>query len=140
MGLGAIGVLVANAAIELGMEVYGYDPFISVSAAWGLSSRAIRCESLDQMLGSCDYVTLHVPLNDETRNLINGERLKRCKKRIANPEFLPGRPGGVVSRSKRTEFGFDCAIRYRFPCSRTAWSQRRDVDSPSWSVHFGSRG
>ncbi len=86
VGLGAIGVLVANAAIDLGMEVYGYDPFISVSAAWGLSSRAVRCESLDQMLGSCDYVTLHVPLNDETRNLINAERLKRAKKglRILN--------------------------------------------------------
>ncbi len=78
VGLGAIGVLVANVAIDLGMEVFGYDPFISVTAAWGLSSKVIRCESLDQLVGTCDYMTLHIPLTPDTKNLINAEKLKRA--------------------------------------------------------------
>lgn len=79
VGLGAIGVLVANAATDLGMEVYGYDPFISVAAAWGLSSKVSRCESLDQLMGTCDYMTLHVPLTEDTENLVNNDNLKRAK-------------------------------------------------------------
>jgi D-3-phosphoglycerate dehydrogenase len=78
VGLGAIGVLVANVAIDLGMEVFGYDPFISVTAAWGLSSKVIRCESLDQLVGTCDYMTLHIPLTPDTKNLINADKLKRA--------------------------------------------------------------
>lgn len=78
VGLGAIGVLVANAAVELGMEVYGHDPFISVNAAWGLSSTVNRCDSLDQLMGICDYITLHVPLTPDTESLVNTDRLKRA--------------------------------------------------------------
>lgn len=66
MGLGAIGVMVANDALSLGMEVMGYDPFISVKAAWGLSSSVIRATSLDNLLSTCDYITIHVPLTSET--------------------------------------------------------------------------
>lgn len=90
VGLGAIGVLVANAAIDLGMEVFGYDPFISVAAAWGLSSKVMRCESLDQLVGTCDYITLHIPLTSETENLINAERLKRAKPGIRILNFSRG--------------------------------------------------
>ncbi|MDO5576122.1 MAG: 3-phosphoglycerate dehydrogenase, partial [Fibrobacter sp.] len=62
IGLGAIGVMVANDAVELGMRVMGYDPFISVEAAWGLSRNVKRAQGLETLLAECDYVTLHVPL------------------------------------------------------------------------------
>ncbi len=71
VGLGAIGVAVANDASALGMEVVGYDPFISVDSAWGLSRDVRRAASLEALLAECDYVTLHAPLTDETRTLIN---------------------------------------------------------------------
>jgi len=79
IGLGSIGVLVANAAEQLGMKVSGYDPFISVSSAWGLSSAVRRCESLGQLMAKSDYISLHVPLTEVTENLINEESLKRAK-------------------------------------------------------------
>jgi len=79
VGLGAIGVLVANAAIALGMDVIGYDPAISVEHAWGLSSVARRALSLDELLASSDYVTLHLPLNDKTRGLFGTEALAKMK-------------------------------------------------------------
>ncbi len=62
IGLGAIGVLVANAAISLGMEVYGYDPFLSVDAAWSLSSKVKRAGTREELVAECDYITIHVPL------------------------------------------------------------------------------
>lgn len=80
IGLGTIGVLVANAAIDLGMQVYGYDPFISVRAAWGLSSRVQRCENLEYLMSSCDYISLHLPLTTDTKMLVNAKTLKRAKK------------------------------------------------------------
>jgi len=79
VGLGAIGVLVANAAIALGMDVVGYDPAISVEHAWNLSSMARRALSLDELLASSDYVTLHLPLNDKTRGLFGTEALAKMK-------------------------------------------------------------
>lgn len=71
IGLGAIGVLVANAAISLGMEVYGYDPFLSVDAAWSLSSKVKRAGTREELVAACDYITIHVPLNDSTRGMYN---------------------------------------------------------------------
>lgn len=86
IGLGAIGVMVANDAISLGMEVIGYDPFISVNAAWGLSSSVIRATSLDQIMSTCDYITVHVPLGPETKGMFNKEKFAIMKKgaRIIN--------------------------------------------------------
>lgn len=79
IGLGAIGVMVANAAVGLGMEVYGYDPYISVNAAWGLS-RAIRhITSVDTIYQECDYITVHVPLLDDTKKMINANVLNQMK-------------------------------------------------------------
>lgn len=71
IGLGAIGVLVANAAISLGMEVYGYDPFLSVDSAWSLSSKVKRAGTREELVAACDYITIHVPLNDSTRRMYN---------------------------------------------------------------------
>jgi D-3-phosphoglycerate dehydrogenase len=90
VGLGAIGVLVANAAINLGMDVYGYDPFISITGAWSLSSSVRRCESLDQLVGLCNYVTLHVPLSPDTEKLINAEKLKRARPDLRILNFSRG--------------------------------------------------
>ena len=79
IGLGAIGSRVANCAIELGMEVYGYDPYISIDAAWNLSSQVHHCVNLNDMLPLCDYITIHVPLLDSTKQMINKEALDKMK-------------------------------------------------------------
>ncbi len=79
IGLGAIGAEVANAAAALGMEVYGYDPYISVKAAWNLSRDVKHITSVDDIYGNCDYITVHVPLSDKTKNMINGETIARMK-------------------------------------------------------------
>lgn len=80
IGLGAIGALVANAASRgLGMNVVGYDPFISVESAWSLSTTIHRAASADEVLACADYVTFHVPLNDKTRGTINEEMIAKMK-------------------------------------------------------------
>ena len=71
IGLGAIGALVANAAVDLGMEVYGYDPYVSVGAAWRISSSVRHVTNLDEVLSSCDYLTIHVPAMDSTKGMID---------------------------------------------------------------------
>lgn len=75
IGLGAIGAAVANAAVSLGLEVYGYDPYISVNAAWMLSRSVKHVTSLDAIYRECDYITVHVPLADGTREMINKDTL-----------------------------------------------------------------
>ena len=80
IGLGAIGVLVANAARALGMKVVGYDPTITVQRAWQLESDVQPAVSVDDLLSRSDFVTFHVPLTDETRHMINAERLRIMKK------------------------------------------------------------
>ena len=79
VGLGKIGSLVADAAIKLGMNVLGYDPEITVEAAWSLSSQVKKAHSIEEVLRNSEYVTLHVPLLDVTRGLIGAERLKLMK-------------------------------------------------------------
>ena len=79
VGLGAIGSLVANMALDLGMRVVGYDPAISVEAAWRLSSRVEKISSLDALLKESDYITLHVPAIDVTKGMINSESMSRMK-------------------------------------------------------------
>ena len=79
VGLGAIGVAVANAAVALGMKVVGHDPFITVQSAWGLSSQVRRAVNLDALLAEADYVTLHAPLTDQTRDLIDARAMARLK-------------------------------------------------------------
>lgn len=79
IGLGAIGVLVANAAIKLGMEVYGYDPYISVRSAWSLSKYIKPSKSLTEILKECDYISIHVPSTDSTKGMLNEEAFKIMK-------------------------------------------------------------
>ncbi|MDR3230370.1 MAG: phosphoglycerate dehydrogenase [Synergistaceae bacterium] len=79
IGLGAVGVLVANACEALGMLVAGYDPYLSVDAAWALSHNVARAAALDELLGDCDYVSLHVPLTDTTRGAFDDKILARMK-------------------------------------------------------------
>ena len=79
IGLGAIGAMVANAASGLGMEVYGYDPYISIDAAWNLSRTIKHSKSLDEIYTQCDYITIHVPLLESTKKMINKEAFTKMK-------------------------------------------------------------
>lgn len=79
IGLGAIGVKVANAAVHLGMDVYGYDPFISVDAAWNLSRSIHHINDLNVIYKECDYITIHVPLLDSTKKMIGADEIAQMK-------------------------------------------------------------
>ena len=79
IGLGAIGVMVANAAVNLGMKVFGYDPFISVQAAWSLSRSIRHVTDLNEIYRDCDYITIHVPLSNDTRGMIGKEAISKMK-------------------------------------------------------------
>lgn len=79
IGLGAIGVLVANAALELGMTVYGCDPYISVANAWKLNRGVIQMNSREDVFKECDYITVHTPLLDDTRKMINRDTIAMMK-------------------------------------------------------------
>ena len=79
IGLGAIGVKVANTAVSLGMEVYGYDPYVSVNAAWNLSRSVNHVMNVEEIYADCDYITIHVPLLDSTKGMINKEAISKMK-------------------------------------------------------------
>lgn len=82
IGLGAIGVKVANAAVALGMEVYGYDPYLSVNAAWNLSRSVKHVLNVDDIYAECDYITIHVPLMDSTKGMINAVSIAKMKEGV----------------------------------------------------------
>ncbi|MBQ8974019.1 MAG: phosphoglycerate dehydrogenase [Clostridia bacterium] len=90
IGLGAIGVLVANAGVSLGMNVLGYDPFISVEHAWKLSRSVKHSTELSELLEKSDYITLHIPLMDSTRGMMNESVLERVKPGSALLNFARG--------------------------------------------------
>jgi D-3-phosphoglycerate dehydrogenase len=90
IGLGAIGVAVANAATKLGMEVLGYDPFLSVNAAWGMSKWVKNAESLTNIFKECDYISLHLPSNKDTKEFINAEAFKQMKDGVRLLNFARG--------------------------------------------------
>ncbi|MBP5285649.1 MAG: 3-phosphoglycerate dehydrogenase [Kiritimatiellae bacterium] len=79
IGLGAIGQKVANAAVGLGMEVYGYDPYLSIDAAWNLSRAVRHCKNVETIYKECDYITIHVPALDSTKGMINAEAIAMMK-------------------------------------------------------------
>jgi D-3-phosphoglycerate dehydrogenase len=87
VGLGAIGVQVANGALALGMNVVGYDPAITVKRAWEMSSEVRQATSIEDLLANVDYISFHVPLVDETRSMINRERLRRVRKGLVVLNF-----------------------------------------------------
>ena len=90
IGLGAIGAKVANDALNLGMEVYGYDPYLSVDAAWNLSQHVHHCLNLGDMLPKCDYITIHVPYLPTTKGTINAQTLAACKEGVRVLNFARG--------------------------------------------------
>ena len=90
IGLGAIGILVANAAHSLGMEVYGYDPYLSVDAAWGLSRAIKHARSLDEIYEHSDYITIHVPLLPDTKNMFCAESIAKMKDGVRLLNFARG--------------------------------------------------
>jgi len=100
IGLGAIGVMVANAASDLGMEVRGFDPFISVDSAWGLSRNIRKAVSLDALIGDSDYISIHVPLNDKTKQFLNSDKFTLMK---PDTTILNFARGGLVDHEALKE-------------------------------------
>jgi D-3-phosphoglycerate dehydrogenase len=101
IGLGEIGVMVANAASELGMHVYGYDPFISVEHAWGLSRKVVKASSPDEIYANCDYVTIHAPLMDSTRGMIGEKAMSSMREGVRILNFSRG---GLVDTAALKDF------------------------------------
>ncbi|AEE17628.1 phosphoglycerate dehydrogenase [Treponema brennaborense] len=108
IGLGAIGAMVANSASDLGMNVIGYDPYISVDAAWSLSRAVHKAETLDAILTKADYITIHVPQTPDTKGLINADRIKVMKNGVriinlargglvVNADVLEGLDSGKIA-------------------------------------------
>lgn len=87
IGLGAIGVLVANAATHLGMEVYGYDPYISVDGAWQLSRNIHHAQTVDELYKECDYITIHVPAMESTKGMVNKDAISLMKENVVVLNF-----------------------------------------------------
>ena len=100
IGLGAIGVMVANDAVSLGMKVRGYDPFISVESAWGLSSSVQRAMGLEALIRECDYITINAPLTEKTRGMFGREQFAAMKKGAA---LLNLARGGLVNNAALAE-------------------------------------
>lgn len=90
VGLGAIGVLVANAAEKLGMKVYGYDPYLSIKNAWNLSSTVKYCDDLAEIYANCDYITLHIPCTKDTKGSINKDAFAQMKNGVRILNFARG--------------------------------------------------
>ena len=90
IGLGAIGVLVANAAEDLGMKVYGYDPYLSIKSAWNLSSATVYCKEVEEIFEKCDYITLHIPATPTTKNFINKETIAKMRDNVRILNFARG--------------------------------------------------
>jgi D-3-phosphoglycerate dehydrogenase len=112
VGLGAIGVQVANGALAQGMNVIGFDPGITVKRAWEMSSQVRQAAGIDELLANVDYVSFHVPLVDETRNLINAERLRLIKD---NAIILNFARNGVVDDAAVVE-AIDAGKVYCYVC------------------------
>ena len=90
IGLGAIGVLVANMAVDFGMRVYGFDPFISIQHAWGLSRKVKRTLDVETIFKNCDYISLHIPLMEDTKGFVNSDLLEMAKPSLRLLNFARG--------------------------------------------------
>lgn len=108
VGLGATGALVANAALELGMKVYGYDPYLSVDAAWRLSREVQHADELNELLPRCDYISINVPYTTDTRHMFNAETFSRMKQ------------GVRITNESRAEVVDDDAMIDAIDCGRVA--------------------
>jgi D-3-phosphoglycerate dehydrogenase len=115
---------VADAAIKLGMEVFGYDPHITVDAAWSLPSQVRKAASVDEVLKSCDFVTLHVPLIDATRDMVNADNLKLM------------RDGAVLLNFSREGVVAEAAVLAALDAGKLGWYA---CDFPSPATHGHAR-
>ena len=129
VGLGAIGSMVAEMALTMGMEVIGYDPALSVEAAWRLSSQVRKADTLSALFARCDYITLHLPVLDSTRGLINAELLSAvregtCLLNFARQEIVDGDALlGALENGKLRKYIA------RLPGSGSDWTRRCDPDA-----------
>ena len=108
VGLGATGALVANAALELGMKVYGYDPYLSVDAAWRLSREVQHADELNELLPKCDYISINVPYSTDTRHMFNADTFAKMKQ------------GVRITNESRAEVVDDDALIDAIDCGRVA--------------------
>lgn len=90
IGLGSIGAMVANDAYRLGMEVTGYDPYVSVDTAWSISRRVRRANSMEDIFSNCDFISIHVPLNKDTKHLIGADEISKMKNSAVLLNFARG--------------------------------------------------
>lgn len=133
IGLGAIGALVANAAVSLGMEVYGHDPFISVDAAWNLKSNIVKAESMEELLEKSDYISIHVPLMDATKGMINEDLISKMKTGVKVLNFSRGGLVDDDSIEKALKSGKVSRYITDFPNERTI-----DMDGVIAIPHLGA--
>ncbi len=123
IGLGAVGVLVANAAVELGMMVYGFDPYLSVNSAWNVSTQVKHVLSTDEIYNECDFITIHVPLSESTKQMIGEKEIAMMKEDAVVLNFARD---GLVDEVAMTEALKAGKIRryvVDFPTSTTAGAQ-----------------
>ena len=116
IGLGAIGVMVANAAHSLGMEVYGYDPYISLKSAWGISRSIHHAATVNEIYENCDFITIHVPLNNETRGAINAQSIAAMKNGVRIFNFARGELVVTEDIKAALESGKVASYTVDFPC------------------------
>lgn len=116
IGLGAIGVLVANAAASLGMEVYGYDPYLSVDAAWHISRAIHRAGSLQEIYEKCDYITIHVPLGPETKGMLNASAFSSMRQGVRLFNFARGELAVSPDVAGGLQSGRIVSYTVDFPC------------------------
>ena len=119
VGLGAIGVMVANLAASMGMKVLGYDPYISVDAAWGLSRSVKKSNDLKMMVSQCDYITMHLPLLDSTRGMVNEELLDIMHDGVRILNFARGALVDNAAMKKALETGKVACYVTDFPSEET---------------------
>lgn len=116
IGLGAIGVMVANAASHLGMEVYGYDPYLSVDAAWGISRSIKRAASLKEIYEKSDFITIHVPVTPETKGMLNAEAFSSMKQGVRVFNFARGELVVNPDILEALQSGRVASFTHDFPC------------------------
>lgn len=133
IGLGAIGVLVANAANHLGMKVFGYDPYLSINSAWNLTHNAVHIYDIKEIFEKCDYISVHVPLTDTTRNLINADTIATMKDGVRILNFARGELVNSADIKAALESGKVAAYVTDFPSDEVL-----DVDGVIAIPHLGA--
>jgi D-3-phosphoglycerate dehydrogenase len=119
IGLGAIGVLVANMAVDFGMKVYGFDPFISIKHAWGLSRKVKRSSSIEAVFKNCDYISIHIPYMPETKNFVSADLIAVCNKNLRLMNFARDGLVDNAAVAKALEEGRMAAYVVDFPTEAT---------------------